>query len=359
MISIINIRLDKTLVSIDISVTNTSKQYDGKEIIQIYLSKPQGILDKEKLSLVAFKKTRLLKPNETDSFTATFDLCDAASYSEESASFILEKGEYGIFAGTNSADTKPITVISLDETVITRKLTNICPVKDKFEQVVIKSDDYIFSEDIQGYALEVQSLIPSLLFMNTGYRIKNDKVKECLDTFTANELIEVCIGGGYSQKVYNIISGVAGKTSVKLLNKGIPNINMADGPSGLYIMPKNAYTKTGSPRYVDELPPDWQWGWLKKFQKYVLAKPGKGLRAFHYMTAFPAPMLQAQSWNLDLIEDIGKAIEMKCWSPSIHMACSGMNIHKILMREKLRILFRRSVYIRSNGSCCNKRSPES
>ena len=52
-------------------------------------------------------------------------------------------------------------------------------------------------------------------------------------------------------------------------------------------LPKNAYTKFGVPNYVDELPQDWQWGWIRKIEPFVLAKPGKGYRVYQYMTLLP------------------------------------------------------------------------
>jgi stage V sporulation protein T len=66
-----------------------------------------------------------------------------------------------------------------------------------------------------------------------------------------------------------------------------------------------------------------------KIQPFVLAKPGKGLRAFHYMTAFPAPVLQAQSWNIELVERIGHAIGREMLESGITFwLAPGLNIHR-------------------------------
>ena len=80
---------------------------------------------------------------------------------------------------------------------------------------------------------------------------------------------------------------------------------------------------------MDGLPPDWQWGWLRKVEPLLLAKPGKGLRVYQYMTCFPAVTLQAQTWNPALIEEAGRAIgtEMAETGVTLWLA-PGMNIHR-------------------------------
>lgn len=49
-----DVTLDKTVVSVGVDVTNTGT-VSGKEVVQVYLSAPNGVL-KEYKSLVAFKR---------------------------------------------------------------------------------------------------------------------------------------------------------------------------------------------------------------------------------------------------------------------------------------------------------------
>ena len=107
------------------------------------------------------------------------------------------------------------------------------------------------------------------------------------------------------------------------------NVNFSDGPAGLNLCPKNAYTKFGVPNYVDELPQDWQWGWIRKIEPFVLAKPGKGYRVYQYMTCFPAATLQAQTWNPSLIEEVGHAIGTEMIEAGVTLwLAPGLNIHR-------------------------------
>lgn len=106
-------------------------------------------------------------------------------------------------------------------------------------------------------------------------------------------------------------------------------MNFSDGPAGINLCPKNAYTKHGMPKYIDEIPKDWQWGWIRKMEPIVLAKPGKGYRVYQYMTCFPAVTLQAQTWNPDLIEKVGEAIGTEMVETGITLwLAPGMNIHR-------------------------------
>ena len=319
-----------TQVTVPVTIKNTGVAFAGKEVTQLYIEKPQGKLSKERQLLSAFVKTALLAPGECQTIHLNFDIKDCASYDEDTASFILEKGDYGVYIGNSSADTTLAAVVSLDETVVTERLTNICPVTENFEEIEAPEHTVLYPETAQRLHISADAVKTRIVqYTKPEIHCKTEKVKGTIEALTETELIELCVGGGYGGRVVNNSSGCAGRTTTKLLKHGIPNINLADGPSGINLMPKNAYTKSGSPRYVDALPADWQWGWLKKIEPFVLAKPGKGLRAFHYMTAFPVPALQAQTWNEDLVTTIGAAIgtEMLESGVSVWLA-PGLNIHR-------------------------------
>ena len=133
----------------------------------------------------------------------------------------------------------------------------------------------------------------------------------------------------YSIRCYNNVMGAAGRTCTKLLKKGIPNIVLADGPAGLNVNQSTTVMPDGTPRYPDGLPKDWQWGWLNKVGPLLKGKPGKGKTVYRYMTAWPSETLLAQSWNTELLEEVGRAIgtEMLEIGVSVWLA-PGLNIHR-------------------------------
>jgi beta-glucosidase len=136
-------------------------------------------------------------------------------------------------------------------------------------------------------------------------------------------------GGGYSIRCYNNVMGAAGRTCTKLLKKGIPNIVLSDGPAGLNVNQSTTVMPDGTPRYPDGLPKDWQWGWLNKVGPLLKGKPGKGKTVYRYMTAWPSETVLAQSWNAELLEEVGRAIgtEMLEIGVSVWLA-PGLNIHR-------------------------------
>ena len=85
-------------VRISACVTNVGDRA-GKEVVQAYAQAPQGKLGKPERALVSFIKTRLLQPGESSALSLTFTARDLASYDEASSAWVLEAGDYGIYAG--------------------------------------------------------------------------------------------------------------------------------------------------------------------------------------------------------------------------------------------------------------------
>jgi beta-glucosidase len=89
----------KMLVSVD--VKNTGK-LDGREVVQVYISKPNGKLKKPSEELVAFGKTKLLKPGETETLNFTIETKGLASFDESKSEWITEAGNYKLKVGASS-----------------------------------------------------------------------------------------------------------------------------------------------------------------------------------------------------------------------------------------------------------------
>lgn len=324
------VEINGSVVSVTAAVENAGNMFSGKETAQLYISKPNGKLTKEKKALVSFHKTKLLAPGEREMFKLQFDLRDCASYDESGACKLLEAGEYGLYLGNDSRHNSLCTVLALDKTVITEKLTNICPVPKEFELFAPKETQVVYPDYAQRITLNAQAFeTHAVKYEQPEPIVKTDRTKSYLKSLSDNELIELCIGSGYGGLGYNVTPTAAGRTNIKMLKKGIPNINLSDGPAGLNLCPKNAYTKLGIPNYIDEVPQDWQWGWIRKIEPFVLAKPGRGYRVYQYMTCFPAVTLQAQTWNPELIEKVGRAIGTEMVETGVTLwLAPGMNIHR-------------------------------
>ena len=88
-----------------INVTNTG-QLSGKEIVQLYVSAPEGSLEKPLRELKAFGKTCNLQPGESETLTFKVDNYSLASYNEETSSWETDSGIYKVEFGANVDDIK-------------------------------------------------------------------------------------------------------------------------------------------------------------------------------------------------------------------------------------------------------------
>ena len=111
-------------VTVRTTVENTGTMA-GRQVVQVYLSKPAGKLDVPRQELCAFAKTRTLAPGEVETVTCSFTLPEMAAYDAETASYILEAGDHLVRVGVSSAETVPAAVLHLDKTVTTLQANNV------------------------------------------------------------------------------------------------------------------------------------------------------------------------------------------------------------------------------------------
>ncbi|ORY21543.1 hypothetical protein LY90DRAFT_676214 [Neocallimastix californiae] len=105
-------------VNVNASVKNIDK-FKGKEILELYLSKPNTkLMDESYQIFVNFAKTKELKSGRKDNVKLEFKLSDFASYDSKSQSYILEAGSYIVRFGNSSRNTIPCAVIELPSRVI-------------------------------------------------------------------------------------------------------------------------------------------------------------------------------------------------------------------------------------------------
>ncbi len=97
--------VNKDTIHVTLSVQNTGNQA-GKEVVQLYVSKPNSTIDRPGQELKAFGKTRLLAPGETENLTFDIPAADLRYWDEDSAGWKLENGLYTIKSGSSSRDIK-------------------------------------------------------------------------------------------------------------------------------------------------------------------------------------------------------------------------------------------------------------
>lgn len=118
------------------------------------------------------------------------------------------------------------------------------------------------------------------------------------------------------------VPGSAGETSDCVVDRGLASIALADGPAGLRLM-KYYYVKDGK---IVPVPFSFN---LEGGIFYQPSGQPEGDQYYQYCTAFPVGILLAQTWDTDLLYQVGQAVgeEMEWFGVTLWLA-PGMNIHR-------------------------------
>lgn len=108
-------------ISLTVRVTNTGS-VAGKEVVQLYVTTPyyEGGIEKAHKVLIAYEKTAVLQPGESQDVVLTFDAYDLASYDSTDANkngfcgYEIEAGEYVFTVGKNAHEAWDTVATRLD-----------------------------------------------------------------------------------------------------------------------------------------------------------------------------------------------------------------------------------------------------
>lgn len=279
-------------IFITFTVTNTGTKA-GKEVVQLYYSAPQGKITKPAKELCGFAKTRLLSPGESEELCISFAVKDMASYDDcgdvAISCYVMEKGSYQFYLGTSVREAKKLDyTYELTENVITEQLHSYCA-PEKLDKRMTADGSYktLECKPITRTGFPCEYKIAEAPDAETPYTlldVANGIID--LDTFIAQLTDEeMChLVGGQTGFGISSTSGMG-----YLLKYEIPLFMTADGPAGLR-------ARTGS-----EIP----------------------------TTAFPVATALACSWNLELVEEIGREGALEAKENNICMWLTpALNIHR-------------------------------
>lgn len=350
-------------VTVKATVTNTGSTYSGKEVVQVYFSAPMGTLEKPYQELAGYAKTDLLAPGQRQTLTISYLTTEMSSYDTDSASYVMEKGDYIIRVGNSSRNTHVGSVIRLDNDATTEQLSNkltpeeeldeissqdkptysypseateiktakiIALNKDKFETqdhaspysdqkvtTYLLANEVKDSGDVDGEAKDsgIDYEVTETVEKQDGLTLKDVyDGKVTMQKFVAQmsleQMADLVNGIGWGQSGTPVVGsssdsvpGAAGETTKKYLDSGIPNIILSDGPAGIRI--------------------------TKEFKGQDVNDGNKEKTYYQYCTAWPIGTLLAMTWDRDLIQQVGAAIgtEMVEYGITLWLA-PGMNIHR-------------------------------
>ena len=90
-------------MKVDLTIINTGDS-KGKEVVQIYTSKPDSKIDRPVQELKAFTKTSILNPGEEVNLIFKIPLNELTYWNEKDSKWTLEKGQYIVHASSSSRD---------------------------------------------------------------------------------------------------------------------------------------------------------------------------------------------------------------------------------------------------------------
>ncbi len=355
-----SVQADGETVTLKVKVTNIGDQYAGKEVVQIYYSAPEGKMEKPYQELAAYGKTKNLAPGEEECLELSFSVRQMASYDEERASWVLEKGSYVIRVGNSSRNTAVAAVLELEGEAVTEKLSNRFALDCKLEQMSAKGKvPYGYEEeqaqkeaaprisvktaDIACREVTYQSENP-ILERTEGDKITMDDVRagratldQLVGQLTVEEMAELCVGtargGEGGNSVIGAASaacpGAAGDTTSRMIeDRNVRNMILADGPAGLRLSKHFSVDKDGN------LIPGTEVASLAEMDllsgnRAKPELPEGAVTYYQYCTAIPIATLLAQTWDLKAIEEAGDIVgeEMEELGVTLWLA-PGMNIHR-------------------------------
>ena len=314
-----------TEVRVRAHVTNTGARA-GREVAQLYLSAPGGALRREYQSLAAFAKTPPLAPGEGCGLTLAFDLREHAAYDEGRSAFVLEPGDYLLRLGRDSRSTSVAACVHLDGEAVTERCQRLCAPRCPLEELAPPErapgspPPGVPRLDIAagGIAALTHDYSEPPLY-------RSARVDAAAAQLSDLELAELITGSTYTPPFHATVFGSCGRTSAILLKKGARDLIMADGPQGLNLKRASQlepYTLPAIPHALDG-------SRAVRLLRGVLGALSSRKTYYQFTTAWPCASCVAQSWDISLAEEQGRAVsaEMEEYGVDFYLA-PAMNLHR-------------------------------
>ncbi len=370
-----------TAVDVTFTVKNVGR-FKGKEVVQIYISAPQGKLGKPSRELVSYVKTNELDAGETQSLIITVDLKKTASFDDMGVtgyknSFVLEKGEYKIFVGKSVMEAKEIFTLSLDEIVLVKACEEACAPKYSFKRMVNADGIKYENTPIATINLRerVQSRLPETVVGkgNTSYKLKDvidEKITldEFVAEFTPEELEAITRGSLYMMNSPYGPKGNAGTFGANcqsLFDKGIPAISTNDGPSGARLQAHSTLLPNGvaiASTFNDELVEQLAYELGKEVierKSHVILAPGMNIhrnplcgRNFEYFSEDPFLTGKIAAAFVKGVQGAGASATPK------HFACNNQETWRNTNDSRVSQRALREIYLKGFEICIKEAKPD-
>ena len=294
-----NFKFDGTNVAFDVKVTNNGS-VAGKDVVEVYFTPPytNGGIEKASVNLVDFAKTKELKAGESQTISFTIPAEVLAAYDADGikvsgGGYILEAGEYVISVRSDSHNVLASETFTVDADVsYTARSMDKTAVTNQFQ-------DYSRGNFVQlSRADKFANYAEATAAPADAAYIMDD------DTLAALKLLAV---GMYDPTLYDNADDVMPTLEAK------NGLKLADLTGKSYDDPQ--WEKLLDQLSFDDMAQMINLGGWRTAEIASVGKVGTsdcdgpaGLSNFMtgaYGTAYPAEVLMAQTWNTELIEEMG------------------------------------------------------
>jgi beta-glucosidase len=330
------------------TVVKNSGIFPAKEVVQLYVSCPEGKLQREYQHLAAFGKTQTIAAGEQTNLTLKFDLKDLAAYDEQFSIHLLEKGEYLIRVGHSSRRTQLAAYAVLTNDAVVSRHQPVCPLRKKFDELS-PSQSGRQAEPVKHYSqinesdmnkklsgsgvimlkIESADIITVIHDYMEPVQIHDENTDAIMNQLTVKEMVDIVVGAGmfFGRNKFNV-PGSVGNTTSRFYKIGLINVALCDGPAGLRLAREAGRLKTGNIKPY-QMPVSFLESLPLIIKRRITANPKNSTPVYQFATAFPVAMALAQSWNAELLERIGQAVgvEMEEYGVAFWLA-PAMNIQR-------------------------------
>ncbi|MBQ2847534.1 MAG: glycoside hydrolase family 3 protein [Clostridia bacterium] len=365
------------VITVSAEVKNIGK-CAGKEVLQAYFEAPCGRLGKPARVLCAFAKTAELKSGESEKVVLSFNVSDMASYDDEAEyAYILEKGSYNIYLGTDVRSAALCGTYEQEKNEIVKRLSQVSAPSYEFKRMKYIGGEVVY-ENVPTANYNLRQIITDNLpeavpqTGDKGYKLSDVKegrvgMAEFIAQLSDDEL-EAISRGDY---VMNSLLGAAGNAGTfggvlkSLRDKGVPAVTTTDGPSGIRInegaslLPvATSLASTWNPELIEELYE--QVGCeMKRVGSDILLAPGMNIhrnplcgRNFEYFSEDPYLTGVMASAFVKGIQKTGVSACPK------HFACNNQETNRTYNDSILSERALREIYLKGFEICVKTSKPQ-
>jgi len=371
----------ETTATVTFTVKNAG-DFTGKQVVQVYLSVPQGKLGKPSRELAAYVKTKELAPNESQTLSVTVELKDFASFDDMGVtgyknSFVLESGEYKIFIGENVSCVKEIYTLNLDGMVLIKACEEACAPRYSFKRMVNAKGVHYENTPVATVNLRERVLnrLPKTFERKNGTDYSFQDVidgkitpDEFVAEFTPEELDAFTRGSLYMMDSPYGPKGNAGTFGANcqpLFDKGIPAISTNDGPSGARLQAHSTLLPNGvalASSFNDELVENLTYEFGKEViarKSHVLLAPGINIhrnplcgRNFEYFSEDPYLTGKMAVAYIKGVQSAGASATPK------HFACNNQESKRGINDSRVSQRALREIYLKDFEICIKEANPD-